>query len=410
MKKSRIQNSEFKRATRLLRSGFCLLVFLLALTVPGNAQEVRRRVEGHQFSSSASQYTQALNTATTYQAFSYPKIGTSYFTSFEIRVSAVTGTLTNISLEVQADASGVPSNTALETVTVTSSLPTGATNFTFTGAGTTSLTDGAIYWYVLKNNTPTPASNYYSVQYMTGHVSSALVSSGATNGYAKAVSTDGTNWTLGVGGITGTIVGYSDASYDGLASVNALATSDKAYGTHEAGIQWTTPANVKYNVAGVGIYVRKGSSPTGNLTAKLYTGGGGATPPTFKATSSTAYAPATVSAAGQVLAFFFSSPQSIDPSTVVTFTLKDTAADDSSNYYYLMGMSMYDTGATSLSLLPGQGTAVAIGYDGASWSTSTSVIPKVTLILDATTPYLARATSKLVISEAATISGGVTLQ
>ena len=344
----------------------------------------------YRIDTSQSQVTQALNTATTYLAYSFVALGSKFLSSFRIRISGVTGTLTNISCELQGqDASGNPSGTAIETVTVTSSLPTGATNFTFTFAGTTQFTDGGLYWFVIKNNTPTPASNNFTVLWTTScmPLTFGLTQTGG-GGYGKAHTTDGTTWITPQNQIGGFLIGFTDTTYSGMI-VSSLQgdPTNKIYDTREAGLQFTSPAGATMRVVGVSCHIRKVLSPTGNLTVKLYTGN----PPSGAITSASSLIPGNVPTSGASFTFWFpegSVPISIPASTLVTITMKDTAADDASNYYACQGENLLDTSTEALACLPWNGTARQAIYNGSTWSTSTTIVPNMGLILDPTSPFL----------------------
>ena len=346
-----------------------------------------RIIVGPVWNASFTQLSSALNTATTYLGYSVQQNATKTIQTVEIYVSAVAGTLTNISCELQADSSGSPSGTALETVTVTSGLPTGAGAFTFTFAGTTSMTYGSLYWLVFKNNTPTQASNNYTIQHVhsiwRGFSGETTTTDG---GFQRSLTTDGSTWTGRAANSAGFLIGYTDSTYDGIALNNVTSDSTNlVYGTQEVGIQFTAPSQVGYNVVGIGMSLTRNGSPTGNLAAKLWTGGGGASAPSLLATTQS-LAPGQLTNVNYYI-FLFSSPQVLSPGVVVTVTMNNSAADSSSNCYKAVGWVPFDTSSGSKSTWPFQGTVLEIINNNGTWSTSTGLLPEICLLLDSSTPF-----------------------
>ena len=219
--------------------------------------------------------TLALSAAATWLGMSFLQVKSLTLNAINIYVSAVNGILTNIDCSLCADASGVPNNTPIETVTKTTGLPTGAGVVQFSGF-TTVLSANTRYWLVFKNNTAIPGTNYLTYQY--GNTGTIQVSAGSENeffGWSKVHTINsGTAWASSVlYNVCGLRLDFSDSSYSGnlIVGIGNPDSTDGSYGVvANAGVKFTAPLNVILNVIGVSMLIRKFGTPTGNLSFKVY--------------------------------------------------------------------------------------------------------------------------------------------
>jgi len=385
-----------------MRKLFCLLA-ILVWSVAAQAQVAGRYVLGPALEQAAAQVSLGLTTDTIYVSFNVIGDGT-YLKSAEF-YGVVSGTLnTSISCQLQADAAGVPSGSSLETSAITSSFPTGSGAITFTFAGTTQMTNGATYHFVLKNGSTTPGTNYVTYYWLKNYFGPSMI--GATGGkppYSALTTTDGSAWTVSSVSTVGFLISYATASggavthYDGVPAYNRyLDSTNQAYGTNEVGGQFIVPNyGTALRVVGVALNGYRQATPTGNLSVHLWAGSATPTAPLTIAYT-TSYAPGQITTANGVMFFLFSAVQVINPNTIVTVTFFDSATDSSSNCYRAVGFVLFDTGAGALSTLPWGGTAVEAWCTSCtttpSWNTSTTNIVPVSLLLDPAQPFAAATT------------------
>jgi len=276
--------------------------------------------------------------------------------SVSIYCSAVAGTLGNISgtANLCGDASGIPnSGTIIETVTVPAgSWPAAGNWVTFSGF-TTTLTAGTRYWIVFKNTSAAPATDYPTLRHGSSSTLTTFSnSSSAKWGWAKNSTTDsGATWPSSSVGTAGLFIGYSDGSYDGLAVSDisgGAAGTGGVYANRESGVVFTTPANAKLNVRGISFFVAYAGTPTGSVRYRLYEG------TTLLATTSTMGLANLTS--GSWNALYFSSTQTLSPSTVYRAVLSETSQSDSSTNFYRVYEYTIKNDANAKAVLPFGGT------------------------------------------------------
>jgi hypothetical protein len=299
---------------------------------------------------------------------------------------SVAGTLgsTDLSCDVYSDTAGTP-NASLGSTSTVGSTPTGAGWVRFSGLAV-ALTAGTQYWLVFKNANGTPASNNITYSFGQQNTSPMLPNSGVATlyGWLKRSSTNsGGTWGGAVTTVSGIRLGYSDSSYDGLPtqSIAAAASTDRAYGSRELGVKFTSYANATIEVRGLALYVGENGTPSGSLRYRLYTGSGGS--PTLQGTT---YSIAQTNVGtGGYLAAYFPSTIAIPPATVVRCTMGTTTGGDASNSYFGSAVYTIDSDANSLALLPFGGTLQMTFFDGAAWDdTQTNLLIPFSLLPDTT--------------------------
>jgi hypothetical protein len=341
--------------------------------------------------------TQALNAANTWLSISHSQSQTKTLNKVKLRISGVTGSLaaTDLQCEVYSDkttaTAGTPNASLASTTTVTVT-PTGAIWVEFTGFSQ-SLTGGTRYHIVVKNMNASPASNFptftvgAAVDFGGIFAIGGPHSNGSPNNFGtqRAVTTDaGTNWTMEYTSQQHMRLEYSDGSFEGH-PIQAMATDGgRAFGTTEVGVVLTTPPGCTLNVIGAVGIAGKNASPTGNCSMKLWTG----STPGLVATSVNAYIPALINTTLDYMCFWFDGVQAIAPETETRFTLKNSAADSSTNAYCWRGHT-WENDADSLALKPFNGTLSKTVLSGGSWTdTDTDTFP-FGLLLDGANPFTA---------------------
>ncbi len=337
------------------------------------------------FASGPGANTLALSAAATWLAYGYtPSFpgGTTTKTNNGVRafVSAVNGTLANtdLSCDIYSDTNGVPNVSLGSTTTLTAAAPTGAAWVEWSGLSVV-VTTGVQYWIVIKNLNAVPATNFPTFRFTNQGLPWLLAQSNnsANWGWVKKHTTNsGGAWGTAAQAVSGFRVGYSDSSYDGFPSSNAGAGTDKAFGSTEAGVKFTTPPNGVLNVSGLAFLAQSAGSPTGNLRFRLYNN------TTLLATTIGVIKPGNVTGGGWYFGYF--ATQVIQPGTVLRASISNDAADDASNYFRSSGEYTIDTDANSLPLMPFEGTLQRSGLSGGTWTDTNSNILPFALLLDST--------------------------
>lgn len=310
--------------------------------------------------------TLALNATTNYAAFSFIAQSSAALSACRFRCTAKSGTGGTINIKVWADLNGSPDTaTVIDTLTVGTLTANTWVNCT---GGTVGLTQGTKYWVGVYNTDGTPASNNITVSYMAA-------STAPSTGDATATSTNtGSTWTVRAGS-GGMRFDFAGGFYYGM-PVQTSSTSSgttQVYSTRELGIQFTTPASVSWNVAGIigGLSTVTGT-PTGNPYFRL------------RDSSHTLIADtdqiANGEARNQTNVFFkrmFTSGygnQILRPSTTYTITLAESTQSDTSSNAFPMRQYVWDSDSNSIALIPW--SMQQDFYDGSTWTqTSGTILP-----------------------------------
>ena len=314
--------------------------------------------------------TYVMNSAARWLAYSFIALENKTLNKVLVYTSAINGTQANISvsLSIYSDsAAGAPNALVAGPQTVTN-LAAGWWEWTgFTYA----LTAGTRYWLVFKNTTGSPTVTYPTFQW----VKDLFNTGGIQNNFCKVDSANsGSSWLNPITAIQGYRLEYSDATFSGCPVSNiAIDTSFASYGSNEYGTLFTTPPTGNMDVVGVVVPLRKTGTPSGNVAVRLRYG--------TSTITSYKYIPGIISsAANNLAAFYFSSINTVIPSTVCRITLFDDAVDSAANYYYTMAATIQNTVQSKALLFNFKKTGTVNG--GTSWTeTDTSFMP-FALILD----------------------------
>lgn len=331
--------------------------------------------------------TLALNAANTWLALSFRPPADLTIAKVRVYASAVGGTLDGNDLEchIFSNAVGVPNASLSSTATVTAT-PTGAAWVEFTGLSQ-AVTGGTQYWIVLKNAAAAPTTNFPTYQWVTGAPAAGMGPTSSTQNWSKKQTSDGSTWgTSPVTGVMGYGIEYSTGAIDGILmeGVNTSITGDGVYSTREAGVYFTSPANVRMRVRGVRMMpANKTGTPTGNLRYRIYTG----TTPTLVCTTADVVAPADLTAIAYIQGYC-ASTITIEPGTIVRVVMSETTQSDTSgNRYNTSYMVIPNTApARSLTLFGGLQKTY---FDGSTWAQTNTEFPPFSLILDTDGPFIA---------------------
>ena len=304
-------------------------------------------------------------------AFSFrcPKIMASgYFKSIELWVGAVSGSPT-LTGYLYTDNGAVPGS-LIEAGSITAS-PTGAGFVTLSGfTSASALTDGTVYWVVVKCTAGTNATLYYGLVGASSFIPQTYIS--------KIHSTDnGSTWTgtyrLPAFGFVIAVTDGTDTAYFGSPIFDSKGaktqTTELLYTNggvvQEGGTKFTMLANVSFVLKAVSMFVRKQGSPSGDLRVRIYDD-------TALVATSMGLPPALISTSGVRQLFHFSTPYTLIKGRTYRIVAGNSAADSSSNCYYIYTIYHKDDDIHR-SLIPMNPTCYTI-YSGGSWIDSTTHI------------------------------------
>jgi hypothetical protein len=279
-----------------------------------------------------------------------------------------------ITADLYSDNNGVP-NASIQAATESGVLAGGWNEFTW---GTKpALTEGTLYWIVLKITSGTSivwAPYHTTSLFAIAHIGSAPAAASSWGITAVSSSDGGATWD---GTIANAVTGFrvkltndTDVAYFGLPAANSGTlnfANDIIESTQQVGNVFTTPADVKIRLKTVVYIVRKSASP-GNLSCVLYTGDA------VVATATSGAIPAgNISTSPTTYQFQFNPVLELAPSTKYRLVLSAASGDDSSNYYYHYAYT-WDSDADSLTLKPW--SMSQCNLEAGAWTdTSTSAIP-----------------------------------
>lgn len=232
----------------------------------------------------------------------------------------------DITWELRTDNAGVPSATVLASGTFTP-VPSSTNTISVTGVNRIFL-GSSTYWLVLRAASQS-LDNGYRIQISTANPYADGMRASSSNG--------GSSWT-------------TSSTHDCQISIKTLSVP--GYQKLAQGFQSGSAADVGV----VDLWLKKVGSPTGNLTAKIYSDSGG-NPNTLLGTSTNVAASSLGTSYGTI-SFAFASPVNVSTSTQYHLVLETSDSQSNSNYVV--------SGADASS--PGYANGQLRGYDGASWS------------------------------------------
>jgi hypothetical protein len=323
--------------------------------------------------------TLAVNSAAIWPALGFRVPVTGTLSKVKFFVSAVGGTLGagDITVELyDSTTAGLPSSSLQASTTITA-YPVGAAWVEATGFST-SCTADTQYYIVLKNTDASPATNNFTLRWVTEQDYQTL-GSGAAFGWNKRHSTDsGGTWTTGpVAAVGGLRLEMSGSVFYGLPLSTAAANGSGVgvYADREYGVKFTTPADAKIRLIGAGARVTITGTPTGMPRFRLYTGD------TLTATTNSI----NNSVTNVYTSGFFTSSQVLEPSTSYRLVLGESAQADASTNRFNLIAGTIDNDADSKALLPFGGWVE--GYLNSTWADVDTQVPFIWLILDKDDPY-----------------------
>lgn len=328
--------------------------------------------------------TLAISASGTRLVYSFKPWEAKTLSKVKVFASAVTGTLgaSDLKLELYSYSQGTMLSSAnpsslLQTSTTVTATPTGASWVEFTGF-TQALTAGTQYALVLSNANGTPASNFPTYRWTTnGNVH--LLGSSAT-GWNKRHSTDafGTNSVSLAAAIGGVRLEFSDGTFAGMPfSDSSVTGTEGVFAAREMGVKFTTPADAKLRVIGIGTRITFTGTPGNTLRFRLYNG--------------TSLIDTTASAinwtTGNTVNSFFSSPIVLSSNNTYRAMMgENTNADTSANRFNMYQYTV-ENDANSKALLPFGGWVKTV-FDGTStWTDTDTSAPIMWLILDTSDPF-----------------------
>ncbi len=311
----------------------------------------------------------ALSAAATWLAFQVVLDQTKTLSAVRLFQVTKTGTPTTAgcTCDLFSDAAGIP-NASTEGPISADAIVASGTWMGWTFAGTSVLTAGTPYWFVFKNGTATPASNFPTYAWIAA-------ASGAVGPFPNAVfnsisiSSPFYGWgkvhTVNSGGawastpqqpVAGIRLQFTDSTYDGFplqvsTRAGSAATGDTAFGKAEVGVKFNVPANATFNLRGISFLLNKLSTP-GSLRMRLYQG-----VTLIATTNAIPAASVTTATAGDWYTAYFSSAQQLssanNPYRVV---FGDATSGDTNSTSYRPEVATIDSDSNSLTLKPMNGS------------------------------------------------------
>jgi hypothetical protein len=328
--------------------------------------------------------TLALNAAATQIAYGFVPGYSKTVNELRFYFSAAAGSLAAADTVafIRTPASGGNPGTEVATAAGATAV-TGAGWVDFTGFSY-AVTAGSKVFFGVKNVNANPGTNYPTVAWLS--YSNNIIPGFGTGqttivGSMSKVATTNT-WT-GITGAVGLALGwrvkYSDGTYEGAPFAPLYSpSSDWVYnGTGGSGnwrgVRFTWPNNIAGNVIGAYLPISRYNNPSGNLLAKLVTGG-----TTYDSVALTAgWASGNT---GQLV--MFSTPVAIQSGADCRLVGADSAADSTSNCYrVLSGLNVDNTAASAaMTFLGARYTYSTNG--GASWTDDATKYLPFALLID----------------------------
>jgi hypothetical protein len=304
--------------------------------------------------------TRALSAANTWIAYGFVPSESKTVSKIKVFTSAATGVLTaaGISGTVYSDTGGTGPNAVIEARTSYTPDPPTAGNWQeFTGfTGTSALTAGVQYWFVVRNNVGTPASNFPTYSYGDANTGCApTFGSGIAYGWHVRISTDGgATWAASTAAnVCGIRIEYSDGSFDGtpFQAFGSTAAASSVFANREVGNVFNWFANSSMKVRGIAFYVSKTGTPTQALRFRLYNGTS-----LFSGGTTNTVAVANVSANMWIAAYFPAAITIPAGTTSVRAVISEVSQSDTSANCFRPFEYTIDNDANSRALMPFDGT------------------------------------------------------
>ena len=319
----------------------------------------------------AANSTTALATSTSMVAFSFVAQATGSLTQITFHIAAKNGTGASVTVNAYSDASGAPNIGGGSLGTFTVGTITANSQVTATHSGI-AVTQGTKYWVVLTNPTSDGTNNFSVV----GALANSDESNVSLFSGAKSANT-GSTWTQLAG--LGMRFGFADGSYAGapMTSIAFAGTTQGVNSTNQLGVRFTTPANTKYKVAGLGFYLNVSGTPTGNAVFNLYDSSHTLLAATDAIPNSTVIG---ISPTWFVRNFSSAyGPQTLQPATTYTVAISETTQSDTAANRITAPLYTWDSDANSLPLIPW--SAELDYYNGSAWSPTNNIILPFSLVL-----------------------------
>lgn len=325
--------------------------------------------------------------------------------SVRFYLSSVAGggalTAAQLTGEIQTDSSGSPSGSNPTGGAAQACTATPAIGFNTVSGFTCSLSAATPYWFICKNTNGVPGTNFPTFQYFNigGLLSSPLVgelSNAGQSVFAPAVTTfNGTTWASGGRSNFPNIrLDWADGGHEGFpcsATGSTSSTIVQGGGTPtEIGAQFTLPgtSNLTYKVAGLAFSVVKSGTPAGFPQGRIYLGSS-TTPSATTQPAGSLNINATAGNAGDYVALYFTSTQSITGGQSITITLSDSASETGSNGYKI-NYNVMDSDVNS-AFAPFEDTYQQAVLSAGAWTYTANNLPLMALLLDSTGEFTAAA-------------------
>lgn len=302
-----------------------------------------------------------------------------------LRINSTAGTLGASDLEcaLYATASGIPTGSAIETKTSTTS---GASIVEWTGFSST-LNARTLYWFTVRNTNGTPGTNTATVFRPNGPIGlGTAAGTPAWGDLFDATSTNsGSSWSTS-NTIPALEIEFSGGHVEGLMIQSQNASGIQVYSGRESGIAWTVPPNgPAIRVIGITSSISMSGSPTSAVRYRLYAGPASA--PVLLGTTSTLTATQLPNNSTVFKTLYFPSIITVQPGNVVTAVVsEDGSGSTSSTNRFQMQLWTIANGANWG--YSGNPTYRLSTDGGATFSTETTDrIAPIALVLDEQRPY-----------------------
>jgi hypothetical protein len=243
----------------------------------------------------------------------------------------------------------------------------------------TPLASGTPYWIWIRNANPTPSTNYFRVVYNINPARMQYVGTG-TWGYNVLTSTNGGNsWSYYPGNWPLQLI-FSDGTVLGLMYYHTNLGLTVTASSMKVGMQFTTPANARLRVAGIGVVlVHGGTAPSGRICLARVSDG---------AVLGYTMTERLIGAPERYIGYWLNDVVELQPSTEYRVYLEYIGGTvNASNYFGFRFNNVLAT-TENLANLPFGGTVrLCYSNDGGSTWTTSYGLPAMVLALDFERPF-----------------------
>lgn len=269
--------------------------------------------------------------------------------------------------------------------TFTPSPATGATWLEFSSFSAHTMEPNTRYAVIMRNTEANPATDWIKLTYLNSETPS-MDAWWQTGGSAGALFTSSARGlTVALGSKNTAYVELSNGEKYGSTFTNVTtSTNGRINGTREVGVTLTTPANIRYNIAGLGTQIvsSSGSTPPISITLKLYSVGS-----TTDTLIDSCVAPFNIAGVLGVRCFFATTVE-VNPSTklrVVSMATSNTG--DASNYINSRIYTFRSGADFDIPMTIRFNYCASSCTTTANWIEDTINTAPFALLLDNTTPY-----------------------